>query len=101
MPANSLRAKIDISQKHGYCDNVKNITVTVDDEVYRQARIRAAEQNKSVSALVKEFLLSLQGQADTHDVKVLKLFEAMDKVAGYAAESRIDRNELHARKRVR
>jgi plasmid stability protein len=28
----------------------------LDDETYRQARIRAAEQNLSVSAVVKEFL---------------------------------------------
>jgi hypothetical protein len=30
---------------------VKSITVTVPDEVYRQARIRAAERGTSVSAL--------------------------------------------------
>jgi plasmid stability protein len=35
---------------------VKNITLSIDDETYRQARIRAAEQNTSVSALVKQFL---------------------------------------------
>jgi plasmid stability protein len=35
---------------------VKNITLALDDETYRRARIRAAEENTSVSALVKQFL---------------------------------------------
>jgi plasmid stability protein len=35
---------------------VKNITLSLDDEVYRSARIRAAEENTSVSALVKQLL---------------------------------------------
>ena len=42
-----------------YRDIVKNITVTVDDETYRQARIKAAERDTSVSALVKGFLVGL------------------------------------------
>ena len=35
---------------------MKNITVTVDDETYRSARIRAAELDTSVSAMVREYL---------------------------------------------
>src|SRR5215204_1936837 len=38
---------------------MKNITVTVPDDVYRNARIRAAERGTSVSALVAEYLRSL------------------------------------------
>jgi hypothetical protein len=41
---------------------MKNVTVALDDEVYRQARIRAAEQGTSLSALVKGYLT---GMADT------------------------------------
>ena len=35
---------------------MRNITVSVDDETYRRARIRAAELDTSVSALVRGFL---------------------------------------------
>jgi plasmid stability protein len=35
---------------------VRNITVSVDDETYRRARIRAAENDTSVSAMVRAFL---------------------------------------------
>jgi plasmid stability protein len=38
---------------------VKNITVAIPEEVYRDARIRAAEQGRSVSALVADYLRSL------------------------------------------
>lgn len=38
---------------------MKNITVTVHDETYRQARVWAAKENTTVSALVRLFLESL------------------------------------------
>ncbi len=38
---------------------MRNITVSVDDETYRQARIRAAELDTSVSALVRDYLRGL------------------------------------------
>ncbi len=38
---------------------MRNITVSVDDETHRFARIRAAELDTSVSALVRDFLKSL------------------------------------------
>ncbi len=41
---------------------MKNITVSVDEETHRWARIRAAELGTSVSALVREYLRSLAPQ---------------------------------------
>ena len=38
---------------------MKNITVSVDEGTYRLARIRAAELDTSVSALVRSYLMSL------------------------------------------
>lgn len=35
---------------------MSNLTISVDDELIRQARIRAIEQGTSVSAKVREFL---------------------------------------------
>ena len=35
---------------------MRNITVSVDDDTYRRSRIRAAELDTSVSALVRGFL---------------------------------------------
>ena len=41
---------------------MKNITVSVDEETHRQARIRAAELGTSVSALVRGYLTSLSAE---------------------------------------
>jgi plasmid stability protein len=38
---------------------MKNITITIDDETHRAARIRAAELGTSVSAIVKAYLQEL------------------------------------------
>lgn len=49
---------------------MKNITVSVDDEVYRRAHMKAAELDTSVSALVKRFLAELgQGESDVERLK--------------------------------
>jgi hypothetical protein len=40
---------------------MKNITVSVDDDVYRKARIADAEADSSVSGLVRQFLNALVG----------------------------------------
>jgi hypothetical protein len=42
---------------------MKNITVTVPDEIYLLARVHAARQATSVSALVRQFLESLDERA--------------------------------------
>lgn len=82
------------------CANVldmKNITVSVPDEVYRVARIRAAEQGRSVSALVAEFLEGLSGQ----DAEFARL-EALQRrvqaeVTRFRGGDRVGRDELHDR----
>jgi plasmid stability protein len=51
-----------LSQRAVIFPILKNITVTVPDDVDRNARIRAAERGTSVSALVGEDLRSLSGQ---------------------------------------
>lgn len=38
---------------------MKNITVSIDEETYRKARVTAAERGTSVSAMVREYLRGL------------------------------------------
>lgn len=38
-----------------------NLTITVDDELLRRARIRALSQGTSVNAVLREFLISYAG----------------------------------------
>jgi plasmid stability protein len=39
--------------------HMKNVTIAIDDEIHRRARVRAAEMGTSLSALVKEYLTQL------------------------------------------
>ena len=45
---------------------MKNITVSVDEETHRMARIRAAELDTSVSALVRDYLRIVGGRRICH-----------------------------------
>ena len=51
---------------------MKNITVSVDDETYRIARITAAERGTSVSAMVREYLNGLNGNSRQPSRRTLK-----------------------------
>jgi plasmid stability protein len=76
---------------------VKNITISVPDDVYRDARIRAAERGTSVSALVAGYLRSLS-ENDSEFVRLeaqqRKVLEEIDR---FRAAERVDRDELHDR----
>jgi hypothetical protein len=72
-----------------------NITVTVDDETYRRARIKAAERDTSVSALVARFLTELA--AGETDVERLKREERAlrDRIVSFRAADRLAREDVH------
>lgn len=71
--------------------------MSLDDETYRRARMRAAERDTSVSALVKEFLLDMGAQES--EFARLKKEEARirDAIRAFKATDRLSRDELHAR----
>lgn len=76
---------------------MKNITVTVPEEVYRQARIRAAEQGRSVSALVAEYLAGLTDRnAEFSRLEQLQRIVQAD-ITRFRASDRLDREEVHDR----
>jgi hypothetical protein len=82
-----------------YCVNVKNITVTLDDETYRRARIKAAELDTSVSALVKRYLVDLAaGESEFERLAKLER-ELRGRIGSFRAEDRLSRDEVHERRR--
>lgn len=62
---------------------MKNITLKIDDETYRKARIRAAQEGTSVSAMVKEFLAK---QADEEGERENRRIAALDELYRIADE---------------
>jgi plasmid stability protein len=76
---------------------VKNITVSVPDDVYRDARIRAAEQGSSVSGLVAQYLRSLSEQTSEFTRLEAQQREVQDQIDRFRAGDRLDRDEIHGR----
>jgi plasmid stability protein len=76
---------------------VANITVTVPDDVYRAARVRAAEQGSSVSALVAGYLRSLSERDAEFAMREAQQQRVQEQIAHFRARDRLDREELHAR----
>ncbi len=76
---------------------MKNITVSLDDDVYRRARMIAAQRDTSVSAMVKRFLVELaRGESE---VERLKREERAlrERVTDFRASDRLSRDVLHER----
>ena len=47
-----------------YTDPVTNVTLAIDEDLLRRARIRALEDGTSVNAVVREFLAAYAGQSE-------------------------------------
>ena len=76
---------------------MKNITVSVPDEVYRAARIRAAERGSSVSALVGEYLRRLSDRETDFSRLEAQQRQVEDEIDRFRARERLDRDQLHER----
>jgi hypothetical protein len=77
---------------------VKNITVSLDDETYRRARMKAAERDTSVSALVRRFLTELA--AGESEAERLKRQERAlrEQITTFRAGDRLGRDAVHRRR---
>jgi hypothetical protein len=76
---------------------VKNITVSVDDETYRRARMAAAERDTSISALVRDFLVGLaSGESEAERLKREER-ALRAQVTNFNATDRLSRDNVHAR----
>ncbi|MGH6740933.1 MAG: DUF6364 family protein [Bradyrhizobium sp.] len=76
---------------------MKNITVSLDDDTYRRARMIAAERDTSVSALVKRFLTELAaGESEFERLKWLER-ETRARIVNFSASDRLPRDELYDR----
>ena len=77
---------------------MKNITVSLDDDTYRNVRMKAAELDTSVSALVRRYLTEL-GAGET-EFQLLKRREQQLRArvpAGFRAADHLGRDQVHER----
>jgi hypothetical protein len=80
---------------------VKNITLSVPAAVYRRARMKAAERDTSVSALVRDFLIRLADDEDDVDRRRQLERDVLASIKRFGAAGRLGRDEAHARRAVR
>ena len=76
---------------------MKNITVSVPDEVYRNARVAAARRDTSVSALVVNYLERLSGGMDEFARLEALQHEVQAEIRQFRAADRLSRYEVHGR----
>ncbi|HEY3850243.1 MAG TPA: hypothetical protein VGL87_04685 [Steroidobacteraceae bacterium] len=77
---------------------MKNITVSLEDDIYRRARMVAAERDTSVSALVKGFLISL-GAGETQVERLKREERALrERITAFRASDKLPRDALHDRR---
>jgi hypothetical protein len=74
-----------------------NLTVTIDDQVLKKARLRALEQGTSVNALVREYLDRYAGAASAHEEAVEGLIRLARTTRAGRGQRRWTRDELHER----
>lgn len=81
-----------------------NLTITVDDETLKRARIRAVERGQSVNSYLAE-QLRVYADQDTEMVRqqrvVSRLLQLSDSLAGHSGETRWSREDLYDERRTR
>jgi hypothetical protein len=82
---------------HG--ETVRNITVSLDDETYRRARMKAAEQDTSVSALVRRFLADLAAGESENERLRRQERVLREQITAFRAGDRLSRDAVHRRGR--
>ncbi len=76
---------------------MRNITVAVDDDTYKRARIAAAERDTSVSALVKAYLEQLGSQETEIERLKRQEREIRSRIVDFSASRRLSRDDVHRR----
>ena len=76
---------------------MKNITVSVPDNVYHDARVAAAQRDTSLSALVVAYLERLSGRMDEFARLEALQHEVQAEIGQFRAADRLGRDEVHDR----
>lgn len=76
---------------------MKNITVSVPDDVYRDARVAAAQRDTSLSALVVTYLERLSGRMEEFARLEALQREVQSEIGEFRAADRLGRDQVHDR----
>lgn len=76
---------------------MKNITVSLPDDVYRRVSIQAAERDTSVSALVRELLTQMAGEESDAERRKRLQDEVLKSMGPFSAGDRLPRARVYRR----
>ena len=87
---------------------MRNVTLSIDEETYRRARIRAAEMDTSISSLVRDYLRELATDHDSES-RFARLRRLQDETleairargGGIRSADNLTRDELYGRRAPR
>lgn len=76
---------------------MRNITLSIPDELYRQVRVKAAEMDRSVSSLVRDYLTRLVHEDLEFERRLAVQEQVFREVVSFRGADRLPRNEAHER----
>jgi hypothetical protein len=76
---------------------VKTITVSVPNNVYRNARVAAAQRHTSLSALIVTYLERLSGPMEEFARLEMVQHEVQAEISQFRAADKLSRDEAHDR----
>ena len=74
-----------------------NLTISVDDDVLKQARLKAIAQGTSVNAVLREYLAVYAGVKTKREKAVKDLLQLSERMTSGRGGHRWTRDELHER----
>ena len=80
---------------------MRNVTVSLPDDVYRLARIKAAEQDTSLSGLVRKLLTDVAGEESDFERRKRLQKEVLTSIEHFRAGERLKRKALYNRDALR
>jgi len=75
---------------------MSNLTITVDEEVLKRARIRALDQGTSVNALLRDYLTAFAG-GEARAQATTELLASSRRARSGRGKARWTRDDLHER----
>ena len=76
---------------------MKNVTITLPEDLARWLRVRAAENNRSVSRWVAELLAGMRRQEDEYEVAMKRALAVKPRKMEWVDGRKPTREELHDR----
>ena len=74
-----------------------NLTITVDEEVLKRARLRATEQGTSVNAVVRHYLEQYAGTRSAQEQALGNIMRLSDQARSKRGRRTWTRDDLHER----